>query len=126
MDRPAAGQQLTRGGPALVAGRADGKDDVGPDATAPRKRGSQARAARNNWALIEAAREVFLVQGFDAPVSTIAERAGVGMSSLYRRCRTKEELLGRLCADSMEYLAQAAQDGPAIDDPRQGLAHYVQ
>lgn len=96
------------------------------EATAPRKRGPQARAARNDRALIEAAREVFLVQGFDAPVSAIAERAGVGMGSLYRRYRTKEELLQRMCADSMEHLAEAAKAGLAIDDPWQGLAYYVQ
>lgn len=95
------------------------------DTTSPRKRGPQARAARNDRALIEAAREVFLIQGFGAPVSAIAERAGVGMGSLYRRYRTKEELLQRLCADSMEHLAEAARAGLAIDDPWQGLAHYV-
>ncbi|MGW2306645.1 TetR/AcrR family transcriptional regulator [Actinomadura luteofluorescens] len=96
------------------------------EATAPRRRGPQARAARNDRALIEAAREVFLSQGFDAPVSAIAKRAGVGMGSLYRRYRTKEELLQRLCADSMEHLAEAAKAGLAIDDPWRGLASYVQ
>ncbi|MCP9952371.1 TetR/AcrR family transcriptional regulator [Actinomadura madurae] len=96
-----------------------------PDSTRPRKRGPQARAARNDRALIEAAREVFIAQGFDAPVSAIAERAGVGMGSLYRRYATKEELLQRLCADSMEHLAEAARAGLAIDDPWQGLVHYI-
>jgi AcrR family transcriptional regulator len=95
------------------------------DATTPRKRGPQARAARNDQALIEAAREVFITQGFDAPVSAVAERAGVGMGSLYRRYRTKEELLQRLCADSMQRLAETARAGLAIDDPWQGLAHYI-
>ncbi|MCQ0017811.1 TetR/AcrR family transcriptional regulator [Actinomadura madurae] len=99
-----------------------------PDSTRPRKRGPQARAARNDRALIEAAREVFIAQGFDAPVSAIAERAGVGMGSLYRRYATKEELLQRLCADSMEHLAEAARAGLAIDDPLAGprpLHHRV-
>lgn len=95
------------------------------DATTPRKRGPQARAARNDQALIEAAREVFITQGFDAPVSAVAERAGVGMGSLYRRYRTKEELLQRLCADSMQRLTETARAGLAIDDPWQGLAHYI-
>ncbi|MEO3823133.1 helix-turn-helix domain-containing protein [Actinomadura sp. B10D3] len=96
-----------------------------PDSAKPRKRGPQARAARNDRALIEAAREVFITQGFDAPVSAIAERAGVGMGSLYRRYATKEELLQRLCADSMEHLAEAARAGLAIGDPWQGLVHYI-
>jgi AcrR family transcriptional regulator len=95
------------------------------DAATPRKRGPQALAARNDQALIEAAREVFTTQGFDAPVSAVAARAGVGMGSLYRRYRTKEELLQRLCADSMERVAAAAGDGLAHEDPWEGFAHYV-
>ncbi|GAB2959188.1 TetR/AcrR family transcriptional regulator [Micromonospora polyrhachis] len=91
----------------------------------PRKRGPQARAARNDQALIEAAREVFIAQGFDAPVSAVAERAGVGMGSLYRRYRTKEELLQRLCADSLQHLAETARAALAIDDPWQGLIHHI-
>ncbi|MGW0665285.1 TetR/AcrR family transcriptional regulator [Streptodolium elevatio] len=95
------------------------------DAPVPRKRGPQARAARNDQALLEAAREVFVTQGFDAPVAAVAERAGVGMGSLYRRYRTKEELLQRLCADALERLARAAQTGLGMDDPWQGLMHYI-
>ncbi|WP_433326676.1 TetR/AcrR family transcriptional regulator [Spirillospora sp. CA-294931] len=95
------------------------------EAATPRKRGPQAQAARNDRALLEAARQVFLTQGFDAPVSAIAERAGVGMGSLYRRYRTKEELFQRLCADSLEHLATAAQEGLRIDDAWQGFVHYV-
>ncbi|ONK13655.1 TetR/AcrR family transcriptional regulator [Streptomyces sp. MP131-18] len=96
-----------------------------PDAPARRKPGPQATAARNDRAVIEAAREVFLTQGFDAPVSAVAERAGVGMGSLYRRYRTKEELLQRLCVDSMERLADAARAALRAPDPWEGLAGYV-
>ncbi|MEV4222143.1 helix-turn-helix domain-containing protein [Nonomuraea sp. NPDC049725] len=96
------------------------------DPVTRRKRGPQALAARNDQALIEAARHVFTTQGFDAPVSAVAEHAGVGMGSLYRRYRTKEELLQRLCVDSMERVAAAAQGGLAHEDPWQGLAHYIQ
>ncbi|MGW5160478.1 TetR/AcrR family transcriptional regulator [Nonomuraea wenchangensis] len=96
------------------------------DPVTPRKRGPQALAARNDQALIEAARYVFTTQGFDAPVSAVAEHAGVGMGSLYRRYRTKDELLQRLCVDSMERVATAAQDGLAHEDPWQGLASYIQ
>jgi AcrR family transcriptional regulator len=53
-----------------------------PDA----RRGNRGRSAApgNRRALIEAAREVFGEQGFDAPVSAVARRAGVGQGSLYR------------------------------------------
>ncbi|WP_217370007.1 TetR/AcrR family transcriptional regulator [Nonomuraea antri] len=89
------------------------------------KRGRQAEAARNDLRLLEAAHEVFTTQGFDAPVSAIAKQAGVGMGSLYRRYRTKEELLQRLCLIAMERVVEAAESALADDDPWEGLARYV-
>ncbi|UBU11202.1 TetR/AcrR family transcriptional regulator [Nonomuraea gerenzanensis] len=88
-------------------------------------RGRQAEAARNDLRLLSAAHEVFTTQGFDAPVSAIAKQAGVGMGSLYRRYRTKEELLQRLCLIAMERVVEAAEAGLAEPDPWEGLALYV-
>ncbi|MEV0383079.1 helix-turn-helix domain-containing protein [Nonomuraea sp. NPDC050643] len=88
-------------------------------------RGRQAEAARNDLRLLRAAHEVFTTQGFDAPVSAIAKQAGVGMGSLYRRYRTKEELLQRLCLIAMERGVEAAEAGLAEPDPWEGLALYI-
>ncbi|MGW0803579.1 TetR/AcrR family transcriptional regulator [Nonomuraea sp. NPDC002799] len=88
-------------------------------------RGRQAEAARNDLRLLRAAHEVFTTQGFDAPVSAIAKAAGLGMGSLYRRYRTKEELLQRLCLIAMERGAEAAEAGLAEEDPWAGLALYI-
>ena len=41
-------------------------------------------AAGNRAALVAAAREVFASAGYDAPLSAVARRAGVGQGSLYR------------------------------------------
>lgn len=90
-----------------------------------RRRGRHNEAARNDRAVIEAAREVFLAQGFDAPVAAVAERAGCGMGSLYRRFRTKEELLQRMCVDAMEYGIAALERGLAHEDPWAGLVGYL-
>ncbi|MFI7635276.1 TetR/AcrR family transcriptional regulator [Nonomuraea sp. NPDC049400] len=88
-------------------------------------RGRQAEAARNDLRLLRAAHEVFTTQGFDAPVSAIAKAAGVGMGSLYRRYRTKEELLQRLCVIAMERGVEAAEAGLAEPDPWEGLCRYI-
>ncbi|MGW3350387.1 TetR/AcrR family transcriptional regulator [Nonomuraea rubra] len=88
-------------------------------------RGRQAEAARNDLRLLRAAHEVFTTQGFDAPVSAIAKQAGIGMGSLYRRYRTKEELFQRLCLIAMERVVEAAEAGLAEPDPWEGLALYV-
>ncbi|NUO58172.1 MAG: TetR/AcrR family transcriptional regulator [Hamadaea sp.] len=69
--------------------------------------GRRAQAARNDEAILEAAREVFLADP-KAPVAAVAERAGVGMSALYRRFPGKEDMLRRLCQDGLlRYNAEA-------------------
>jgi AcrR family transcriptional regulator len=69
--------------------------------------GRRAQAARNDATILEAAREVFLADP-KAPIAAVAERAGVGISALYRRYAGKEDLLRRLCHDGLRrYLAEA-------------------
>src|ERR1700744_613360 len=87
--------------------------------------GRQAEARRNDLVVLEAARDVFTAQGAGAPVSAVAERAGVGMGTLYRRYGSKTELLQRLCVLAMEQSLQAADDALAAGDPWTGLARYV-
>src|SRR5947207_3014456 len=88
-------------------------------------RGRQAEAERNDRLVLEAARDVFAAHGADAPVSAVADRAGVGIGSLYRRYGSKTELLQRLCMLAMEDSISAAREGLAQDDAWAGLAHYV-
>jgi AcrR family transcriptional regulator len=87
--------------------------------------GREAEARRNDRRVLDAAREVFATQGFDAPVSAVAERAGVGMGSLYRRYGTKADLLRHLCRLAMEQTVEAAEEGLADPDAWAGLAGYV-
>jgi AcrR family transcriptional regulator len=89
------------------------------------RRGRQAEAERNDRAVLEAAREVFATQGAGAPVSAVAERAGVGMGSLYRRYGSKTELLRHLCVLAMEQTIAAAETALAAEDAWSGLAGYV-
>jgi AcrR family transcriptional regulator len=89
------------------------------------RRGRQAEAERNDRLVLDAAREVFAAQGAGAPIAAVAERAGVGMGSLYRRYGSKTELLRRLCTLAMEQAIDAAEAGLAEADPWEGLAGYV-
>jgi AcrR family transcriptional regulator len=89
------------------------------------RRGRQAEAERNDRLVLDAAREVFATRGFDAPVSAVARRAGVGMGSLYRRYGSKTELLQRLCMLAMEQATEAAETAVAADDAWSGLVGYV-
>ncbi|MEU8632959.1 helix-turn-helix domain-containing protein [Amycolatopsis sp. NPDC048633] len=76
--------------------------------------GRRAQAARNDFVILDAARQVFLVDP-KAPISHVAERAGVGISALYRRYPSKEFLLCRLCHDGLRTFiaeAEAADEEP--------------
>jgi len=89
------------------------------------KRGRQAEARRNDLLVLDAAREVFAIHGPDAPIGAVAERAGVGIGTLYRRYGGKADLLRRLCLLAMEQTIGAAEAALAAEDAWQGLAGYV-
>ncbi|RMI33350.1 TetR/AcrR family transcriptional regulator [Nocardia stercoris] len=76
--------------------------------------GRQAEAARNDGIILRAAREVFLADA-NAPIAAVAERAGVGISALYRRYSSKEVLLRTLCLEGLRRYnteAEAALENP--------------
>ena len=87
--------------------------------------GRQAEARRNDLVVLDAARDVFTAQGASAPVSAVAERAGVGMGTLYRRYGSKTELLQRLCVLAMQQALDAAADALQAADPWTGLTGYI-
>lgn len=78
--------------------------------------GRKAQAARNDGIILDAARAVFLADP-GAPIAAVAERAGVGISALYRRYPSKEALLRTLCYDGLRrYNAEAEAALQSPDD----------
>jgi AcrR family transcriptional regulator len=83
--------------------------------------GRKAQARQNDQRILDAAREVFLANP-EAPVALVASRAGVGIGALYRRYRSKDVLLDRICTDGLQrYIAEAEA---ALDDPGEPWAVY--
>jgi len=72
--------------------------------TATTPRVLRADAERNLRRVLDAALEVFAEHGIDAPVTLIAERAGVGVATIFRRFPTKDDLLAALLAHRGEQL----------------------
>lgn len=70
--------------------------------------GRKAQAGRNDTLILDAAREVFL-RDPRAPISAVADDAGVGISALYRRYPSKEHLLQKLCADGLRRYIEVAE-----------------
>ncbi len=75
--------------------------------------GRRRQAARNDVEILDAAREVFLADP-TAPVAAVAARAKVGISALYRRYPSKEDLTRELARDGLarysEELSRALAD----------------
>jgi AcrR family transcriptional regulator len=73
----------------------------------------RADAARNRAKVLEAARETFAVEGLEAEVAAIADRAGVGVGTVYRHFPTKAALLTALAEDHFERLADIGEEASA-------------
>jgi AcrR family transcriptional regulator len=89
----------------------------------PRKR---ADARRNEQTLLEAAADVFVASGVDAPVRDIAAKAGVGMGTIYRHFPTRADLIIAVYRHQVEACAEA---GPALlasgSTPHAALTQWI-
>jgi AcrR family transcriptional regulator len=87
--------------------------------------GRRAQAARNDRLILEAARAVFVADP-EAPISAVAERAGVGISALYRRYASKDDLLRHLCLDGLHRYIAAVEAAVADEgDPWAAFATFM-
>ncbi|MEU8515099.1 TetR/AcrR family transcriptional regulator [Kitasatospora sp. NPDC048722] len=77
----------------------------------PPARGRRADALRNRQTLLDAAAEVFVASGVDAPIREIAARAGVGMGTVYRHFPTRADLVVAVYRHQVEACAEA---GPSL------------
>jgi len=89
-----------------------------------RLRGRQAEARDNDRRILDAALAAFC-ENPSAPISAVADRAGVGQASLYRRFASKEALLERVCSDGMGRILAAAELALAEQDPHDGLVGFL-
>lgn len=69
------------------------------------------RPRRSQQTLLDAAAEVFVRSGVDAPVREIASRAGVGIGTIYRHFPTRPELVVAVYRHQVEACADA---GPRL------------
>ncbi|OLT38410.1 TetR family transcriptional regulator [Actinomadura sp. CNU-125] len=87
--------------------------------------GRKAQAARNDELIRKAARAVFTADP-GAPISAVAEHAGVGISALYRRYKSKEVLLQSLADEGMDrYLAEVERALADGGDPWEAFAAFM-
>jgi AcrR family transcriptional regulator len=88
--------------------------------------GRRVEARRNDVLVLEAACQVFAESGVEAPVALVAQRAGVGMGSLYRRYPTKDALLRDVCVVGLEVAVEMVEKVSVEGDWERVLAAAAQ
>lgn len=86
-------------------------------------------AQRNVEAIVVAAAQLFAEQGVDVTTREIAQRAGVGMGTLYRRFPRRADLVGAVFRTELDACVAAAErlrrDRPAFEALAEWMQIYV-
>jgi AcrR family transcriptional regulator len=85
----------------------------------------RADAQRNIDKLLETALAVFTTSGVDAPMRQIAEKAGVGVGTIYRHFPHRSELIAAVFRREIDACAQAARDLPSEYEPFEALVKWM-
>jgi len=86
----------------------------------------RADAQRSLDALLHAAKAVFATAGVDAPVRQIADKAGVGLGTLYRHFPQRSDLIAAVFRREIDQCADAAPALAAGREPFEALASWMQ
>lgn len=86
----------------------------------------RADAQRNYVSLVEAAAAVFATSGVDAPTKEIADRAGVGIGTVYRRFPKRSDLIVAIFRCEVDCCAHAAKILAAEYEPFEALSRWIQ
>lgn len=86
----------------------------------------RADAQRNIDSLLDAAMVVFMTTGVDAPVREIAEKAGVGVGTVYRHFPSRADLVAAVFRHEIDACADAAPILAAEHAPGEALARWMQ
>ncbi len=89
------------------------------------ERPMRADARRNRAALLQAAGELFSEQGTDVSLEAVAERAGVGIGTLYRNFPNRDSLVEAAYRTEVAHLCEAAEELLATNPPDIALAEWM-
>ena len=86
----------------------------------------RADAQRKMSSLLQSAMEVFRISGVDAPVREIAEKAGVGLGTVYRHFPQRSDLIVAVFQTQVDACADAASIIANQYEPGEALARWMQ
>ena len=88
-------------------------------------RPARSDAVANREAILEAARQLFAEKGLAAEIREIAERAGVGVGSLYRHFESREGLIRAVMEVAAEDHVQRLRVAAGQRDPKAALREMI-
>ncbi len=84
---------------------------------------SDARANRKR--ILDAAMEIIAERGAAAEIKEVAERAGVGVGTIYRNFATKDDLLRGILEEVLRQFDEVRDRALALDDPVEAVSTFV-
>lgn len=85
----------------------------------------RADARLNRERILEAAAEIIAEKGIAAEVKEIAERAGVGIGTIYRNFPTKDDLVAAIISDMLDGTRGVLEQAVQEQDPAEAVAGYI-
>jgi len=109
-------------------GTAPVEPEVRSDGAEPETAGCRpmrADAVKNRQRILDAAEAVFASEGLSVPIDAVAERAGVGVGTLYRHFPTKEALFEAIVTARLGDLLELAKAHAGDTDPGDALFAFL-
>jgi AcrR family transcriptional regulator len=82
-------------------------------------------AERNRRRILDAARELFAEQGLAVTLDDVADRAGLGVGTVYRRFSSRDQLIDALFEERVAEIVGFADEALALGDPWEGLTTFL-
>ena len=92
----------------------------------PSERHLRADAKRNIETLVRTARDIFATSGVEAPMREIAQKAGVGVGTIYRNFPQRSDLIAAVFRSEVDACADAAAELAATYPPGEALDRWMQ
>jgi AcrR family transcriptional regulator len=85
----------------------------------------RADAAKNRERILEAAEATFTAEGVAAPIDAVAQRAGVGVGTVYRHFPTKEALFEAIVTARLDALCETTKQLAESDAPDEAVFSFL-
>jgi AcrR family transcriptional regulator len=83
-------------------------------------------AERNRTRILAAARELFAARGLAVTLDDIAERAGLGVGTVYRRFSSRDDLIDALFEQRMVEIVALIDEALEAEEPWEGLVEFLE